>query len=210
MLILFDYDGVIADSFDSLLNVCVKAQTILGEGRPPTPEDFHKIENLTFDELGRMIGISEGKCVAYARRVFEIQQKGWQVSPFPEVIDVVKKMATKHTVAVVTNSQDDAVTTALYRFGIGEAITTVMGSDSGTTKVDRIRRIKEAHPEDDESVYMVGDTIGDIRAGKQTGVQTVAVTWGFQARDLLLKEAPDYLLNAPHELFSLHGAKDSN
>ncbi len=125
------------------------------------------------------------------------------MSPFPEVIDVVKKLATEHTVAVVTNSQDNAVTAALRRFGIGAAVTTVMGSDSGTTKVDRIQRLKEAHMSDDEPVYMIGDTIGDIRAGKQAGVRTVAVTWGFQKRDLLLKEAPDYLLDAPHELFSL-------
>ena len=210
MLFLFDYDGVIADSFESLLGVCVEAQTILAEGRPPMPEDFQKIQNLTFDELGRTIGIPEDKCVAYARKVFEIQQKGWQVSPFPEVIDVVKKLATEHTVAVVTNSQDNAVTAALRRFGIGAAVTTVMGSDSGTTKVDRIQRLKEAHMSDDEPVYMIGDTIGDIRAGKQAGVRTVAVTWGFQKRDLLLKEAPDYLLDAPHELFSLAGSKDPN
>ena len=210
MLFLFDYDGVIADSFESLLGVCVEAQMILREGRPPTPEDFQKIQNLTFDELGRTIGIPEDKCVAYARNVFEIQQKGWQVSPFPEVLDVVKKLATEHTVAVVTNSQDDAVTAALCRFGIGAAVTTVMGSDSGTTKVDRIQRLKEAHMSEAEPVYMIGDTIGDIRAGKQAGVRTVAVTWGFQKRDLLLKEAPDYLLDAPHELFSLAGSTDPN
>lgn len=135
MLLLFDYDGVIADSFESLLGVCVEAQTILAEGRSPMPEDFQKIQNLTFDELGHTIGIPEDKCAAYARKVLEIQQKGWQVSPFPEVIDVVKKLATEHTVAVVTNSQDNAVTAALYRFGIGASVTTVMGSDSGTTKV---------------------------------------------------------------------------
>ena len=203
MLCLFDYDGVIADSFDSLLGVCVEAQKMLGEGRAPRSQDFQEIENLTFEELGRMIGISDGKCTAYARSVFEIQQKGWQVSPFPEVIDVVKQLSAAHTVCVVTNSQDDAVGTALDRFGIGKAITAVMGSDSGITKVERIGRLKEVYAPDDGSVYMIGDTIGDIRAGKQAGVRTVAITWGFQSRDLLAREAPDHLVDSPQELLSL-------
>jgi phosphoglycolate phosphatase len=50
---------------------------------------------------------------------------------------------------------------------------------------------------------MIGDTIGDIRAGKQSGVQTVAVTWGFQARDLLARELPDYLVDHPEELLTI-------
>jgi phosphoglycolate phosphatase-like HAD superfamily hydrolase len=47
---------------------------------------------------------------------------------------------------------------------------------------------------------MIGDTVGDIRAGKEAGVRTAAVTWGYQQRDLLLKEAPDCLLDQPKEL----------
>jgi hypothetical protein len=33
MLLCFDYDGVIVDSFDSLLSVCVEAQVASAHGR---------------------------------------------------------------------------------------------------------------------------------------------------------------------------------
>jgi phosphoglycolate phosphatase len=48
--------------------------------------------------------------------------------------------------------------------------------------------------------YMIGDAISDIRQGKLAGVQTIAVTWGFQRRDLLLAEQPDYVVDSPAEL----------
>ena len=50
---------------------------------------------------------------------------------------------------------------------------------------------------------MIGDTVGDIRAGKEAGVRTAAVTWGYQQRDLLSKEVPDRLLDQPKELLAL-------
>jgi phosphoglycolate phosphatase len=203
VLFLFDYDGVIADSFDSLLEVCIKAQSTFGEGRTPTAEDFRTIDNLTFNELGRIIGIPKNKCVSYAERALELQQTNWKTHPFPQIIDVISKLAIQHTVAIVTNSQSDIVTASLEEFGIGAAIAGVIGGDSGTNKTDRILYLKATHASTAETTYMIGDTVGDIRAGKHAGVQTAAVTWGFQESDLLRRESPNYLLKSPKELLSI-------
>ena len=77
MLFLFDYDGVIVDSFDQLLDLCVQAQRSLGMGRPPTRGDFRTIENLDFVNLARQIGMPEEMAQAYAKRVFELQEENW-------------------------------------------------------------------------------------------------------------------------------------
>ena len=203
MLFLFDYDGVIADSFDSLLEVCIEAQAVFGQGRAPSADDFRTIENLTFDELGGKIGIPKGKCAAYGATVFEIQREKECPCPFLKVVEVIQKLAVQHTAVVVTNSQSHVVRAALAEFGLGAAVTGVAGGESGATKFDRIVCLQAAHAASCEKTYMIGDTIGDIRAGKQTGVQTVAVTWGFQARDLLARELPDYLVDHPEEILAI-------
>lgn len=202
-LLLFDYDGVIADSFDALLEVCVEAQAALGAGRVPTPEDFRTIENLTFDDLGRLIGLPEGQRAAYGEQVMAIQNRGWQPRFFPAVIDVMLELAKWSTIAVVTNSQSDSVAAALDSFGLGAVLSGVLGGESGATKADRIGSLQEEYGCPGARTYMIGDTMGDIRAGKQAGVNTVAVTWGFQARERLLKESPDHLLDRPDELLSI-------
>jgi len=203
MLLCFDYDGVIVDSFDSLLSVCVEAQAALGHGRAPTPADFRTIENLTFEELGRVIGLPDNKLASYCDSIFELQQKEWKTLPFPGIVDVLSELATQHTLAVVTSSQGKVVAAALNEFGLGTAITAVTGGESGASKAARIARLRAVHAAAGEATLMIGDTVGDIRAGREAGVLTAAVTWGFQPRDLLLKEAPDCLLDHPKELLSI-------
>jgi phosphoglycolate phosphatase len=203
MLLCFDYDGVIVDSFDSLLRVCVEAQAVSAYGRPPAPADFRTIENLSFEELGRVIGLPDNKLASYRDRIFDLQQKTWKTYTFPGIVDVLSELATQHTLAVITSSQGKVVAAALNEFGLGTAITTVTGGESGESKAARIARLRAAHAADGEATFMIGDTVGDIRAGKEAGVRTAAVTWGFQQRDLLIKEAPDCLLDHPNELHSI-------
>lgn len=44
-------------------------------------------------------------------------------------------------------------------------------------------------------VFVVGDSVMDVRCGKAHGFSTVAVTTGWTPREDLLKERPDYLLD---------------
>jgi phosphoglycolate phosphatase len=203
MLLCFDYDGVIVDSFDSLLSVCVEAQAASGHGRAPSPADFRTIENLSFEELGRVIGIPDNKLASYCDTVFELQQKNWETDTFPGMVDVLSELATQHTLTVVTSSQGKVVAAALNAFGLGKAITAVTGGESGESKATRIARLRAAHATAGEVTFMIGDTVGDIRAGKEAGVRTAAVTWGYQQRDLLSKELPDCLLDQPTELLAI-------
>lgn len=46
----------------------------------------------------------------------------------------------------------------------------------------------------------VGDSPFDLRAGRAAGIATIAVTWGFFARDDLEAEDPDVIVETPGEL----------
>lgn len=203
MLLLFDFDGVIADSFDALLDVCVRAQERLGMGRAPTAEDFRTIRNLTFDELARVVGLSGSTRAAYAEAVFEIQTAGWQTPPFPDIVEVLRTLAEEHTLAVVTNSKGSLVATTLEEYGLRTVMAGVVGGDSGLTKPERIGQLRQVHAAGSQDTVMIGDTLGDITAGQQAGVRTVAVTWGFQPGDLLMQASPDSLVDTPRELLAL-------
>jgi phosphoglycolate phosphatase len=205
MLMLFDYDGVIVDSFAPLLDLCIEAQCDLGHGRAPTPGDFQTIENLTFDDVGRLIGIPEERVAAYSERIFELQRRRWEVEPFPGIVQVFSQLATEHVLGVITASQGEAVMATLREFGLGSAISRVMGGETGTSKAERIALAQSLYSTGPEDTFMTGDAISDIREGRKAGVRTVAVSWGFQNRDLLAREDPDFLIDAPEELLSVVG-----
>jgi len=82
MLLCFDCDGVILDSFDALFELACAAQVALGQGRALEKTDFTHIENLSFKTLAQQIGLSPELWDVYEEKIFELQRGGWQVAPF--------------------------------------------------------------------------------------------------------------------------------
>ena len=203
MLINFDYDGVIVDSFNQLLDIARRAQALVGRGRAPIPADFQTMENLAFDDLGRRIGLAEDMISDYTRRIFELQQKHWEVEMFPGMASVFEALAAEHTLVVITSSQSDAVAETLKNFGLGAVFSGVRGGELGTSKAERITAAREAYSFACDETLMVGDAISDVREGKRAGVRTVAVAWGYQDRQLLENESPDFMANKPFDLIPI-------
>ena len=59
MLLNFDYDGVLVDSFDQLLSAFQRTAADTGLGRPPTRTDFETIEDLNAAGLVTPLGVPE-------------------------------------------------------------------------------------------------------------------------------------------------------
>ncbi|MFT5086942.1 MAG: phosphoglycolate phosphatase [Planctomycetota bacterium] len=203
MLLNFDYDGVIVDSFDQLLSLVIQAQQSLGLGRPPIAEDFRKIENLAFEDLGRRIGLPENQVFHYEARIFELQKEQWDVRPFSRIVPIFEKLAMSHTLVVITSSQSEAVAATLESFGLGSAVSRVLGGELGSTKAERIEQSRREFSCSAQDTFMVGDAISDIRQGKLAGVKTIAVSWGYQDRELLERERPDFIFDNPDELLQI-------
>jgi len=55
--------------------------------------------------------------------------------------------------------------------------------------------------------FMIGDAVGDIRQGKRAGVGTVATCWGFQSKEILVQEKPDFIADSPRALLPIFGAE---
>lgn len=203
MLVLFDYDGVIADSFEILLEICVRAQKDVPGGRAPDREDFRTLENLTFPELGRRIGLAEERIPEYCARVLELQREDWQVALFPGMVSVMRELAGHHIIGVVTASQGEAVAGTLRANGLGRFVSDVLGGERGDDKSARIDALRKKHGVASGDTLMVGDTISDIREGRRAGVRTVAVAWGYQDCERLLREHPDFLIARPRDLLKI-------
>lgn len=49
-------------------------------------------------------------------------------------------------------------------------------------------------------VLFIGDSVYDIKTGKNAGMKTIAVTWGYQPESMLLPEKPDYIAHKPEDI----------
>jgi phosphoglycolate phosphatase len=187
MLVNFDFDGVLVDSLAQLHGISVAAANRVGAARGPTLEHFQTIRNLTFHDLGRAIGLSTRTAEIFANDMFE-QLRTTADSPrmFHGIAEVLRELAGRHKIVVITANVRSSVERVLR------------GS-----KADKLGQAIKIYRSLPAETFMIGDSIGDISQGRQAGVRTIAVTWGFQQEGLLQDALPDYIVRSPQELLSI-------
>ncbi len=203
MLLAFDYDGVIVDSIEQILSLTVQAQKKLNVGRTPTIEDFRVIENLTFEDMAKFIDIPKEKIPLFNETTFDLQNQNWNVSLFPGIVPVFKKLSQDNKLVVISASETVAVTRTLQSFGLNSTISSVLGGDLNLSKAERISKVRNDFGTTADKTFMIGDAISDIRQGKLAKVMTIAVSWGFQKRSLLEAESPDFIADTPNDLLKI-------
>jgi len=205
-LVVFDYDGVIVDSMEHNLAVAGRAAKLAGHHRVPTRQDVDRVENMSFEDVAREIGLPEEKLPAYARHVYEnlsSDADGLQV--FPGMAEALLKLGRKHTLAIVTTNDESVVEDFLGSRGLSQCFAAILGRSSGT-KAESLRKAARMLGFAGSQVYMVGDSTSDIRQAKAAGVKSVAVTWGYHSEPKLRAESPDFVAHTPEEIVDILAA----
>ena len=197
MLLHFDYDGVLVDSFDQLL-------TAFQQTTVDTPDDFETIEDLSATGIATLLGVPESHIERYTERMHALlEADGYAPAMFPGIPDLLKTLSEQHTIVIVTSNYDHLVRRGLSQNGVAECVSLVLDARQPGTKSDKIRHALERFGCPPDESFMIGDTRGDIRHGKRARVRTAGVTWGYQTRETLEQESPDFMVDTPHELQQL-------
>ena len=89
--------------------------------------------------------------------------------------------------------------------GLGGFFSQIYGGNSFSTKKPEpegaLKLVSEAGVRPEQAA-IVGDSHVDIRTGRNAGLSTVAVTYGF-APHTLEEEVPDVMVDAPQELSTI-------
>jgi phosphoglycolate phosphatase len=200
-VIMFDYDGVIADSLEPFSAACIEAFREAGFPQYATRETvlaFHD-QNWFASLMGA--GIPEAIAHDIEDAVARACEGNPDIRPFEGIAEVIAALAQDNVLIVITASRARVVAAFLAAHGIG-GITRVIGSDAETSKERRIDLTRVEYGAGPEYWY-VGDTVGDILEGKAAGVRTIAVGWGWHSEEHLLEASPDRLARTPADLLDL-------
>ena len=204
MLLHFDYDGVLVDSFDQLLGAFQRTAADTGLGRPPTRNDFETIEDLNAAGLAALLGVPEADIDRYTRHTHVLlEADGYEPAMFPGIPDLLRTLSQRHIIVIVTSNYENLVRQGLARNEVNECVSLVLDARQPGAKSEKILHSLAHFHVPPEQGFMIGDTRGDIRHGRAAGVRTAGITWGYQSRATLAKEAPDYIVDSPGELLRL-------
>ena len=85
-LIIFDYDGVLIDSLSDAICVGEEFCRSVSHDRVPTKEIVESLENVTYPEIGRSIGLPSDQIDKFCSHIFDrFQEIGPSMAFFPEI-----------------------------------------------------------------------------------------------------------------------------
>lgn len=205
-LIIFDYDGVLADTLDDLLQFGQEACNRLGVKHLVTKDDLGNLEVMSFATYGRACEVPEHLIDEFVRICLGLfAEKETPPDIFHGLSDVVRSLSSHHQIAIVTTNSSQNVNAFLVQHGLESQVDAVYGVDSHGSKAQKISMAREHLLENRKqgSVFMVGDSVSDVLAAKEAAVTSIAVTWGHQSLESLLRVHPDHVVSSPRDLMDV-------
>ena len=203
MNFIFDFDGTIADSFETL--VAVFNKNIRDDKDPLTAKEIQALRGMSSRKAIRHLGIRwwqvpkliltglpDFRALVPSLRTFD---------GLPEALDKLKKRGDR--LFIVTSNTHDTVDVFLGKNNLENYFIDIKTGASLFKKAGDIRKlIKEQGLKRKDTVY-VGDETRDMTAARKARIKIVSVSWGFNNHAILAKRHPNYLINKPEELLTI-------
>ncbi|MEW6240608.1 MAG: HAD-IA family hydrolase [Chloroflexota bacterium] len=203
-LVLFDYDGVLADTLNDMLLFAQQVCDELGVKHTVTREDLNSLETMSFAEYGRQLEVPEPLVDEFVRRCLKrFNEKASPPDIFSGLDQVIQELSRNHTLAIVSGNTTQNIKAFLAAHRLDGCFQAIFGVDTPGSKHEKIEQARRQLAEKGESIFMVGDSLSDIRAAEKTSAKSIAVSWGHQSAEKLLSAKPDYLIHSPWELLGI-------
>ncbi|MEG3836459.1 MULTISPECIES: HAD-IA family hydrolase [unclassified Microcoleus] len=202
-VIIFDFDGTLADTIDILLSITNRLSVELGF-KSATKEQIAQLSNLTSWQVLQYSGISIFKFPLLIRMLkAELRSEIPNIRLFPGIKEVLLELKKQgFQLGIITSNSRENVLESMKKNALQDTFTFIYsGSTFGKHKVIN-RWLKTEHINAKEVVY-VGDEIRDIEAARKTGIKVIAVGWGFNSEEALVAHNPDFLIQSPQELIEI-------
>ena len=216
-LCIFDLDGTLADTLDSMAYVTNIIMEKFGLKTLPVDnfryysgEGANMLIRRALKDAGdpELAHYDEGQKLY--REMFEADPM-YKVVPYkgmPETLKELKKRGVK--LGECSNKPQEAAVKVEQRMFGSQIFDAVMGQSDSVRKKpapDGPLKIAEQYGIKPEECMYLGDSGTDMQTGKAAGMYTVGVLWGYREKEELLKNGADYLVDSPEDILDLYEEK---
>ena len=204
-LLIFDFDGTIADTL-------VVAEEVLNEtgeefGLPRiSRQQLMELKHKSIPELLKLSGLSWLQLPAFVRKLrLRFKSHIARVSPIqgmPEILNVLKTKG--YRMEILTSNTQEVVNSFLREHEL-LLFEFVHAPDSIFGKSKALKTILKKRKLNCSQVVMIGDELRDVEAAQKVGMDSIAVTWGFNSEQLLRRASPSHIVTEPSHLLHLLG-----
>ncbi len=199
--IVFDFDGTLADTFDVIKNIAMNEY-----GEYDIDVELFKSEGAK--GMLKMLNIPRWKIPGMILNVTNKLRNSKNIKLFPGIVDLLINLKKDYKIGILSSNSKEIINDTLKEYDIENLFEFVYSESSLFGKHSVLKRMCSKHNIDPLEVIYVGDEDRDIIAAKKANFKSIAVTWGFNSKEKLSRENPDYLVDSPMQILealqSLH------
>jgi phosphoglycolate phosphatase len=196
-LIIFDFDGVMVDSFHTHYKNFIASCRELKIKCVNSKQEYLALCNKNFYEELKKYKIPPSKLSLLKELWISKTLSSITDMPiFPGIFRLVSLL--KEDKLIIVSSNYNIVVEEILKANDINSFKEIYGADFHPSKTKKLKGIKNKHK--DKDIFFICDTAGDIIEGKKAGLRVIATTWGFHNKNKLINESPDYLIESVEEL----------
>ncbi|MEG3439926.1 HAD-IA family hydrolase [Pannus brasiliensis CCIBt3594] len=203
-VVVFDFDGTIADTHDTFVEIVNGLAAEFGY-KPVNSEEVEILKNLSSREVIERSKVPPFWIPFLLYRVKrEFNKRIDRLEPFADLHSCLASLKERgYTLGIITSNTRENVTTFLKKHQLFDFFDFIYSGTPLFGKHKIIDRLIRQNRFQLSEVIYVGDETRDINAAKKSKVKAIAVGWGFNSPKILAKFQPDYLIHHPRELLEI-------
>ena len=203
-LIIFDADGTIWDSEKDVF--LAFNHTLKNNGNKEiTKEEFQKLAGLDLEEMFKRVLTKDEETLAneYVKkyREYYIDEGHYadETTLFENVKETLEKLKGQKFFMVIASGKPKRILDKMVEYFHLNEFELVLGTGESHFKPkpdpEILNYIMHHLNVSKEEAVMIGDTKADVMAGKNAGIDTIAVTYGYEKIDILRNVKPTYMID---------------
>ena len=204
--LVFDFDGTIADTLGETRRIFNQIAPDYGIRQVEETELEH-LRHLSLKQLLDHLDIPKRRVPALISRGTGLMRGNitrlQMIVGMTEVLIELRRHV--HSFGILTSNATANVELFLRTHGLRDQFDFISSTSKLTGKSKHLKAIRKTFSLRSEELLYIGDEIRDIKASQKAGIPIAAVTWGFNSRESLAAESPDYLFEQPADFLRLIG-----
>ena len=207
-LIIFDKDGTLMDASPGSMKAVVRIAETMGKPVPSEDQMLKSFCGSFGHNIMWLLGLKQEEQIpaimSYVK--FYGEDEGYyDYKEYPGLSDTIVELSGKYMLSVATMMYTDFAEKALASMDIDGCFLTIRGValDHWVSKVDLIRECMEFADVTPEETVMIGDSHDDMESARATGVDFIAVTYGYDFTEEECREKGIPYARTPAELLNI-------
>ena len=200
-VIIFDFDGTIADSFDYVADFLAEEAGVAPLGKQARSE----LKGVSMIAMSKKLGFHWWQMPRlFFKGRSRMRKTIKKLNTFRGMPELIRKLhAEGHELFVLSNNTVRNVRMFLHRHKMYKHFLQIYGGVGVFDKGPALKQLLNDQKLELADAVYVGDELRDVEAAKSIGMRTIAVSWGFASRQNLKDAKPTALADTPEELMRI-------